>query len=310
MGVSSLVERDGFVTDFEQDLDQILRGRLQAWGLKFSTGLQGDALRLEYVRLSSHMIRPRPRRLHIASDLSWPERQEVGVKILLGRALVGWDLAPFQGRGLLNPIKTPDRIPHERLLYHWGIHHFHLGAASPVIGPGDSVGRTSELLFARVTDSDFFALAVLDHDSFNDLRLVEILHRNWPESIQHLRLQGVVGLEHSVSASERKILRRKHVNEIVELRDGTIYAPLGGGVVCSGDPLDARIESDWVRRVLDDWQRASIATLAEWCSENRALPTGAPVEVKLEIKDNLAWARVVGMAVVCRLGEVPKSIRL
>jgi hypothetical protein len=125
------------------------------------------------------------------------------------------------------------------LLTDWGIHHLHLGGANDKRDP-QFVERADPLLFVFVAGATAYLLALLDHKSFEDDDLIEIIHENWPEVIAPRRASGFVpgSLEPLLTPEQRKVMRRKF-NMGTQTKDGTIYMPPGGGVMMNGHSFEA-----------------------------------------------------------------------
>ena len=74
----------------------------------------------------------------------------------------------------------------DKLLYDWGIFHFHLGKDTGK----DYVGRTKELLYVFVYEKTAYFLDVLDHEFYNS-QLLEVINENWPQLLKKYELQGI-----------------------------------------------------------------------------------------------------------------------
>jgi hypothetical protein len=128
---------------------------------------------ITYFNWRIRLVAPRPRTVTIApaltSDARWPQ-WSTEIADLLDKARRGDDLTGHlslepQTRGYTPASSAPGATPVDRwsdkdmLLNVMGYHHFH-------IGPAARQHRSDELVFARVTRSDFEALAMFDHDVF------------------------------------------------------------------------------------------------------------------------------------------------
>ncbi len=100
------------------------------------------------------------------------------------------------------------------------------------------------LLYALVTDQTFYALNVYSHQSFEDPRVLDSIHRNWPEEISRYRVNGVTG--GAWNQAQRRAFRNKNANVFVTTADGTVYMPISGGVMASGVSWEAvRLSDFW-----------------------------------------------------------------
>lgn len=67
------------------------------------------------------------------------------------------------------------------MLNDWGIYHLHLGTT--IQSDGFVEQDNDELLFARITPTKFYLINVMKHGDWERKLIVEILHSNWPETI-------------------------------------------------------------------------------------------------------------------------------
>jgi hypothetical protein len=180
----------------------------------------------------------RPRKLWIADNFQCPPEHSQGWTILRQKIVDGEDPGPNLGRG----HSSLDML--DGLLNEWGVHHLHLGT-SPPAGGSSYVTRTGPVLFARITDHDFHAINVYPHGSWESSSILETLHRNWPNSIEHYRLNGLDG--EPLTEKHRQNLRRVNAQVATTAADGTVYIAIGGGVASSGASIEAVMRSDMLR---------------------------------------------------------------
>ena len=124
----------------------------------------------------------------------------------------GEDITPYLSREI-NDSKSKDKM-----LWEWGIHHFHLSTQRDTRG---FIKRSDYLLFAMIYDDAALFIDVRKHrrpDGLEWVRqdLFEIVHSNWPQVLYSHELPGVTG--DVVSDKEKGELRRKNVNHVMELR--------------------------------------------------------------------------------------------
>lgn len=212
------------VIDFHGDLTNILKTELTRAG--FSIGnMSGDDLTLAYLNAVFRLIEPRNRSVKKSSELACPGECVVGLELIQEKSERGDSLRPHQSRQIDDPFYK------DTLLSDWGIHHLHLGTTLERNG---FIKRTRPVLFARVTNDCLYMIQIMDHgpstgDVWSRQELVEIIHRNWPDSIRQFRIRGIQ-LEWKASDSEIKQLRGAGILTMLEMEDGTIYLPVGGGI--------------------------------------------------------------------------------
>ena len=122
------------------------------------------------------------------------------------------------------------------LLWHYGMHHFHL---SSDVGVDGFVKRSDHLLFAILAPLDAYFVDVRPHPPKDGVEwvsqeLLHIVHSNWPELIEANVLHGVCGTQ--LTDCEIHQLRRKNMNYAIEI-DGKAIAPLGGGMAGDGSSV-------------------------------------------------------------------------
>ena len=122
------------------------------------------------------------------------------------------------------------------LLWHYGMHHFHLGRETD---EGGFVERSGHLLFAIVAPMDVYFVDVRPHPLRRGIGwvsqdLLRIVHANWPKLIERNVLHGVAGED--LTDEEMQELRRKNFNYAVNI-DGKAIAPLLGGIASDGSSV-------------------------------------------------------------------------
>ncbi|MCS6266832.1 MAG: hypothetical protein H2174_04620 [Vampirovibrio sp.] len=112
--------------------------------------------------------------------------------------------------------KVNDLLYNDGLLRDWGLHHIHF---VPAITPKK---RTNEILFIMERPDSIYFIDIFSHDDWVNLRSLEIIHRNWPETIEQFILKGITP---DIFTDEAlKTLRKKNVSYTIGL-DGNAYAP-------------------------------------------------------------------------------------
>ncbi len=149
-----------------------------------------------------------------------------------------WDLYPHQSTSLLDPLAK------DGLLADWDIQHLHLGlpGGRPTIAP--FVNRSQKVLLVRFTPADAYLIDCPAHGPdvqapWWDTDLPETLHRNWPESIAHLRLNVSGGSRLTWDQHRRmRPVRGFTITTAVTVTDDAVYL-LGTGLLASGYSFQA-----------------------------------------------------------------------
>ncbi len=86
-----------------------------------------------------------------------------------------------------------------------------------------------------------------------------------------------------MSDAEVKTLRKKNVNPPLEMQDGTVYAPLGGGVVMSGESTEVVIKEVSTKRYLQDLEKVLQKNIEEIASKAERKGVQFPREPRFEL---------------------------
>jgi len=271
-----------FLDDWELHIEEQLKGM----GYALPTELSLHEKCLRFLNVLRRRIPLAERQVFVSKELTCPGKHEQGLKILLREARTGEDLFSHLSRRILN-LDFDDK-----LLNDWGIHHFHLGLElDPQYSKHGLLKGTREVLFARVTSSAFYAIDVMGH-KWTEKRLLEILHANWPQTIARYKLRDISGTKHQVEADELSQFRRAGVQAVLELADGTVYAPIGGGYATSGRSVEVVRNCDYLKALLTDLEaqfigRADVyATLAR----EKGAAIGSTLRLRLRIEGSKIFA--------------------
>lgn len=215
--------------NFEADWVAHLRKILvsdQGWSEYEISNFDDREVRCCYYDAQRRRISALPRIIRIADDFQCPPDYLNGWTLLQGKILQGADINPHLSINHMSPLFS------DGLLNDWNVHHFHLGTT---LHPRNQAytARTGLLLFAFVSSRFFCAINVYNHQSFEDVNVIESIHRNWPEALRHYRIMSGVSAGMFEPDMRRKI-RKANGNILTRTADGTAYGPIGGGVMANG----------------------------------------------------------------------------
>ncbi len=225
-GISETTVEADFLRDLKEGLLLLLRAR----GWDVSNDLDVNEIAYQFYNANICRIDQRPRRVLWSSALSGRTDLSPSIVLALHRiaahSVAGDDLLPFLSTRLRR-ARTADH-----LLFDWGIYHLHLDIPNDERpAPEGFAWRTSELLFVLVSEDTLYFVDVKDHDSFEDEALLECVLESWPDLLEPYRVRATLYVgESRMTAAERKAARAGGVTMFVQLSDGLLYRPMGGGV--------------------------------------------------------------------------------
>lgn len=189
-----------------------------------------------YFNLKVKVIERKPRKVFFPKNFTCPPELLEGYFRFIDNVCAGKSLFPYLSKNIFSTNYT------DGLLFHWRIHHFHLGIQQDK-KHRNFIERTGQILYAMVTDEFFYVIAVAEHGKWTDMELLKILKRNYPEALEHFKINGVKKEEPELTETELKNLRSKNVNTSTEI-DGDVYGVIGGGVSSSGLSRHAVMNKD------------------------------------------------------------------
>jgi len=145
--------------------------------------------------------------------------------------------------------KTRKATYEDQLLNDWSVIHFHLGLRNAQ----GKVPGTEIVLFAFVRGDVVHCIGFFDHESWSKIEVLEILQRNWPQAVEHARVKGnVTGYE--VTDEGRAKLRAAGA-QILNIVNGAVFAPVGGGYSVAGTSLQAHKQADRAILLVDEHEK-------------------------------------------------------
>ena len=220
---------DQIDADFKIDWVGYLRTTgLPACGLQYKDRRTPEENTMRYLQVYRRIPAMKPRMVHESRELSVPDEYRLDYEKLVALIKAGGDLKPYLSRDI-DKKNRPDK--NDALLNSWGIQHLHFRTKG-----------TDQLLFCVIAESDVFVIQTLSHNEeylWVNTQLVEILHRNWPKLILRAKHNGLRA--EAISADKRYTLRSYNTNFVVTVADGTVYLPLAGGTMASGDSMEDRV---------------------------------------------------------------------
>ena len=229
-----------------KDLADAMCAELSALGFDTSKiSADSEKALKAWFRASRYKVTPSQRDVLKAQNFS-ALGEEKGLEILEEKIRKGEDLNTHLSSRITDPTK-PDG-----LLDHWSIKHLHLGKA--IDRRTGRIERTKNLLLCRIDENNVYFIKVAPHglgvdEPWYEKELLEIIHKNWPESIEFAKVRGVESVSPQIEDEEDiRALRHANLVTMMVMQDGTVYMPPGFGTTGDGtNPLDL-MEIDRIRQ--------------------------------------------------------------
>ncbi|UQN10843.1 hypothetical protein [Deinococcus sp. QL22] len=171
----------------------------------------------------------------------------VGLDMLRSEVEVGHSLLPRMSSQVRRKV-------HDPLFSDWRILHFHLGTTLDRRG---FYNRTNHTAFAFLDKHTFRLIAVWPHHPrpYEDIRLLHILKRDWPDVMEQYQAKGVTKLFPMIQTPEAIKMSRKKFMTMIDL-DGVAYFPPGGGIVSNGYSSEAVMQHNYMANFTSELQHA------------------------------------------------------
>lgn len=223
------------------DWIRFVRKTLESWGYSLPATIDPHELAIKYFNLLHRKVPRRPRTVLFSKEFSCPpmyKKRLLKIKKVIEK---GEDITPYLSRNL----KKLDY--NDFMLNDWGIFHLHLGKKLESDG---FVERTELLLYAIFDENHAYLINVMKHGEWANHVLIEIVHRNWPHIIERWKIKGITSSSLDTTAKQRIALRKSGAVSLVQMEDGTVYGPPGGGYAASRISIKAVISTDYVFNTL------------------------------------------------------------
>ena len=229
------------------DLIEGVQRTLTAEGVTFDAALgKTDPVHFlaTYLEFDARRIETTPRTVRFSAELqgspAWTTHQSA-LQRLAELCRTGQPLHPYQSK----QIRTLEES--DLLLADWNIQHLHLGEHVPGQAFAD---RTGPLLYATFLSDEAYFIAIMDHASFSEIGLLEVVNVNWPGYLERFTLKGVLGVSPVPSSDDVKQLRRAGVQTVIPLASGRVLAPPGGGYTTAGTSIAHVMKAQNIARLL------------------------------------------------------------
>jgi len=270
--------------DMKRDLNNWAYKNLKAAGFK---NVEPDNALYQNCNILLRKLQPKPRQIEKSKDFMCPIGYEDKLKFFEEAVIAGKDLTPFMSRSI------QDAKSQDKMLFDWGLYHFHLSNTLDKNNPYFMKG--SKNLLVAYVDHDFddtiYFLQIRPHKSilWTEQELIRCLADNWPNLIEKYRLPEAASLTANITDDNYKNLRKNNINTMVDLHDGRVYLGPNWGITSNVFSVRALMNHD---RLINDAMiiQENIISNADVLLEIIGERVGAPIEdiyLKL-VKPNLS----------------------
>ncbi|MCY3938421.1 MAG: hypothetical protein OXG22_08720 [Chloroflexi bacterium] len=260
--------------DLYRDRVEICRTELIRFGYAIAGIIDDAELMRIYLNVCHRLVSVHPRQILKSKDFSCSPEHQGSLTQIERVTRNGGDLTPYLSRKILNAEYN------DPLLNDWGIHHLHLGANTERDG---FVSRTGPLLFCRFEDEKAYFIDVLKHGSWTMQRLLETMHENWPGLLSQFQLHGVKG--DRLTDRQIETLRNKRLNYCIEMKDGTVYGPPGGGITSAGTNMIDVAKADYIFFSAQKEQQRIIDNIEEIAADAHRQGVVLPDPARFRLRD-------------------------
>lgn len=208
--------------DLFQDWKDILKEDLEKNGYNLSN-IEEKNIPILYFNVKNRTIEEKHRTVNVSKEFKCPRELKRGWQFLKGHIESG-NLLNAHLSKRVRKVRNKDTM-----LDNWGVHHFHLGENMD----GEFVKQGNPLVFAVVREHVFYAIGIFKHGDWAKQEIVEIMHNNWSYLFKDYVIKGFDKVE-NLNEEERTAINKNNQNAYIKVSDGTVYAPMGGGLSLSG----------------------------------------------------------------------------
>lgn len=192
----------------------------------------------QYFNILHRIISAKPRRVIWSKELlsKWKaitSEQMNAINLISALSVSGESLVAFMSfqirkAGFEDPLYTEWKIAHLHMDIKASGKPYHKTALVHF------VQRTGPVLFVYFTEDYLYLLDIMEHGNWAEKALIEIVHKNWPALLGHYRIAAMsVRSPLTDSPEDIKLARKAGLMSLLDMNDGTVYAPPGGGLTSS-----------------------------------------------------------------------------
>lgn len=261
-----------------EDLDRIAIQIMSKNGYKYKKNNPLTPFK-QLINLSLREVSETPRNVLVSKSLQCPQEYKNSLQTLIFNFKKGFNVNRYLSSELKNAGYN------DGFLNDFGLHHFHLG--DKILTSGKSKGfveRTGPILIARITNETAYLVGIYQHGLngvpylWSDKNIVNIIHNEWPESLEIYKVTMVEKLTNEHTAEQHNNLRANGYNSAITMSDGTIYSMIGGGITV----VKTNRTITWEYDRFYDRSKSSLYDLCSYISNNAMEHVMFPINLTLK----------------------------
>lgn len=249
--------------NFIADAQNIFKEKLESKGIKLK---HNDDAIISWFTYCERLISRRQRKILKAKEFSCPYKYKEKLKKLEQCIEKGVDLTPYLSRGIM------DCGHDDLMLYDWGIYHLHVSDELDIKKDDGFMKRSALLLYVLVRDDSVYFIKTVYHNEGKYMwakkELMEIIYDNWAFLLKSSIVNNIS--KGKITDMEKKVIRDKHGNSFVYLKNGIVLAPPNLGAVADGTSLKVVIEADRLKGWLENIQKYILKNIGKLLVEINA----------------------------------------
>lgn len=223
-----MAKKDDIVKSLQDKVVNYITNELASKNFNINTNQSYDNHLSDYINFinKTHFIDKKWNVIESPS-LHCPSNVKKGFDLLKDNLRNGTNIGSYLSKGYLKPYD-------DMLLNDWGIHHFHLGES---IDNDGFIKRTDELAFVIFDGDDAYIIAIQKHGNWANQKFIEEIDKNWSNIIEHSLVKNIGSLSFSPTDEMQEQFRKLGLISFIQLPNGKIYAPIGGGYNINGSGM-------------------------------------------------------------------------
>lgn len=215
------------------------------------------SLMTDWMHYHTRCIIPLYRNVKVTSRADSNKKYTSVVRSIANSLEIGESLKGRVSRTILKNFKRK-QLREDPLLWHWGVHHFHLGDFDSNLGYNTG---SDDLLFAYIDQSRAIIIGIGNHNDFESDWILNTLLNDAPDLVESYSMKEILGIAGRQNHIRKNFWDKN--NPMFEFRGKTLI-PIGKGVTTSGHSTRITLNQNDVYHSIDSFDRKNLFTSAHY----------------------------------------------